>query len=58
MPKKKYLRSWINKVKEFQALSQEDRDKFCSYCGCEGGCDLCTNISNISELDIIEDKEN
>lgn len=57
--KKKYLRSWINRVRKFQALSQEDRNKFCFCCGCEGGCNLCTNISNISELDIIEDtKEN
>lgn len=50
-----YRRSWIESVKKFQSLPKEEQNKYCGYCGCEGGCNLCTNISNIKEEDIIDD---
>lgn len=39
-----------NSIKEFQESSQEDQNKWCSWCGCEGGCCLCDDLSNF-EID-------
>lgn len=35
----------IQRRTEFQQQSKKDRDKWCSHCGCEGGCDLCKYIN-------------
>ena len=51
----KIRKSWIKKVKEFQSLSKTEQDHWCSHCGCTGGCNLCTDISNISENEIYDD---
>lgn len=36
--------SLIVRIKEFQSLPQSEQNKFCSYCGCTGGCNLCTKL--------------
>lgn len=51
----KYRLSWINKVKEFQSLPDDVQDNFCSFCGCEGGCNLCKDLNTINEDDIYDD---
>ncbi|MCM1217948.1 MAG: hypothetical protein NC548_25970 [Lachnospiraceae bacterium] len=28
-----------------QHSPKREQDKWCSYCGCEGGCNLCTNLN-------------
>ena len=56
--KVKYLASWIERVKEFQSLPQSEQSSFCSYCQCEGGCNLCKNINDIDESQIINDLVN
>ena len=33
----------MNKETEFKNLSKEEQDKWCSFCGCEGGCRMCEN---------------
>jgi len=42
----------INNIvkRNFTELSQEEKDKWCSYCGCEGGCNLCDcmKLNNIN----------
>lgn len=53
--KKLYRRSWIEEVENFQSLPEAERNDWCSRCGCEGGCNLCTDISNIKEEDIVDD---
>lgn len=50
-----YRRGWIESVKKFQSSSKEEQNKYCGYCGCGGGCDLCNNISSIKEEDILDD---
>ena len=52
--KKMYLSSWINEVKKFQNLPQYEQDKLCSYIQCEGGCNMCKDISKITDDQIIE----
>ena len=54
--KRKYLSSWISRVKEFQSLPEDEQSKFCSYCGCTGGCNLCRDISKITDDEIINDE--
>lgn len=39
-----------NNMKEFQESSEEYQNKWCSWCGCEGGCCLCHDLSN-AEID-------
>lgn len=56
--KRKYLSSWISRVKEFQSLPEDVQSKFCSYCGCTGGCNLCRDISKITDDEIINDIPN
>lgn len=56
--KQKYLSSWISRVKEFQSLPEDEQSKFCSYCQCEGGCNLCRDISKITDDEIINDIPN
>lgn len=56
--KRKYLSSWISRVKEFQSLPENEQSKFCSYCGCTGGCNLCRDISKITDDEIINDIPN
>ena len=56
--KRKYLSSWISRVKEFQSLPEDEQSKFCSYCGCTGGCNLCRDISKITDDEIINDIPN
>lgn len=34
-------RNIVKRRKDFQNLSKEERDKYCSLCSCTGGCDLC-----------------
>ena len=53
--KRLYRRGLIESAKKFQSLSKEEQDKWCSHCGCEGGCNLCDNISSIKEEDILDD---
>lgn len=53
--KRLYRKSWIEKVKAFQSLPASEQNEYCGYCGCEGGCNLCENISKIKEEDIIDD---
>lgn len=31
----------------FSNLPQSEVSRWCSYCGCEGGCNMCTNIESI-----------
>lgn len=47
--------SWILKVKEFQSLPNDIKNKYCGLCGCIGGCNLCEDISKIKENDIYND---
>lgn len=54
--KRKYLSSWISRVKEFQSLPQDEQSKFCSHWGCTGGCNLCRDISKITDDEIINDE--
>ena len=56
--KRKYLASWISRVKEFQSLPQDEISKFCSHWGCTGGCNLCRDISKITDDKIINDISN
>lgn len=53
--KKLYRRSWIEEVERFQSMSENERQDWCSNCGCAGGCNLCTDISKIKEEDIVDD---
>ena len=32
---------------QFSNLSQSEMSKWCSYCGCEGGCNMCTSIEGM-----------
>lgn len=54
---RKTRKSWIEKVKKFQSLPKAERDRWCSYCGCGGGCNLCTDVSKIPESEIYDDTE-
>lgn len=36
---------WIKAAREFQRKSQDDKNAFCSSCGCTGGCNMCQDIS-------------
>jgi hypothetical protein len=51
---KVFFRDWVEKVREFQSLPEEEQDKFCSFCGCEGGCNLCTNLDELLFIEIDE----
>lgn len=31
----------IKRRKDFQNLPEDEQNKYCSYCGCEGGCNVC-----------------
>lgn len=46
----KYL---YDSMKEFQESSTEEQNRWCGYCGCEGGCNLCDDLS---KYEIIEDE--
>lgn len=39
---------WFRAVREFQSLNDNERDNFCSRCGCTGGCNLCSDISKFN----------
>lgn len=39
--------SLINKMIEFQNSPKEEQNKWCSHCGCTGGCCLCEDINKI-----------
>lgn len=53
----RYFRSWIDKVREFQSKSKEERDKWCSICGRIGGCNLCTNLESLDLSNLIDYEE-
>ena len=36
---------WIKAVRDFQSRPKEERDSYCSVCGCTEGCNLCDDIS-------------
>lgn len=36
-------------IKNFQSLTEEERNKWCSYCGCEGGCNLCATTRSLTK---------
>lgn len=36
---------WIKAVRDFQSRPKEERDSYCSACGCTEGCNLCDDIS-------------
>lgn len=36
-------------INNFQSLTEEQRNKWCSYCGCEGGCNLCITTRNLTK---------
>lgn len=40
---KSIIKETIKRRTEFKNLSKKERNKWCSLCGCEGGCDLCSN---------------
>lgn len=40
--------SWYRVVREFQSLPNDEREKFCSRCGCTGGCNMCADISKFN----------
>lgn len=50
-----YRKSWIDRCREFQSESDEDRARFCGMCGCIGGCNLCYDVDNIPPQYIIDD---
>jgi hypothetical protein len=43
---KEIINNTIKRRTEFKNLSKKEQDKWCSKCGCEGGCDLCKNIND------------
>ena len=45
--KKRYYQRWIDCVKQFQSLSEKERNAWCSNCGCTGGCNVCTDLSTL-----------
>lgn len=38
---------WSERAKQFQSLSQDEKDKWCLNSQCEGGCNLCEPITGI-----------
>lgn len=37
----------MSRYYQWDNLSQTEKNKWCGYCGCEGGCNLCENITGI-----------
>lgn len=51
------MASWIDRVREFQSKPKEERDKWCSTCGCVGGCNLCTDLKSLDLSNLIDYEE-
>jgi len=44
---KRYYQRWIDSVKEFQLLPTVEKNRWCSYCGCTGGCNMCEDLTKL-----------
>ena len=37
----------VAKYYHWNNLSKREQDRWCSYCGCEGGCNMCESVNKI-----------
>lgn len=37
----------VVKYYHWNNLPKKEQDRWCSYCGCEGGCNMCTSVNKV-----------